>query len=195
MKAPDWLKGDIITGLLTIIGTIVGTEVLKREQEKEKPTAGEAIGIALNKMFQLDRGEFLHGLNLINSSTNGGVEALLKLFNELESKNGLISVAGKWYREEWVTRKLLMIPPKYRATEYPWLSALLEQDQGRIQFFSKLEILNNDGWLQIIRQIKAIVKEKMEKMPIAKTDFKKLDRKTAKLINRLDHWLDTKGVR
>jgi len=160
MKISDWLKGDVITGVITgFVGAITGAKIAEKNREgsTEKSNHAEKIGIALNEMFALNRGEFLHELRFINTSTNGGVNAIIDLFKKAEKSGGLIKIEGKIYREEWITRKLLMIPPKYRATEYPWLNELLEQNKR--EFFTQLEILNNDGWLQIMRQIKAIIEK------------------------------------
>lgn len=172
------LVPDFVTG---VVAAFAGAKIAAADKDKE-PSTAKNLGYSIGQVLALDRGEFLHELRVINARTQGGLESLIKLFDKLEKGNGLIKIGKRWYREEWITRKLLMIPPKYRSSEYPWLNDLLEQSP--VQFFAKLELLNNDGWVQILRQATEITKNGLREIDNSQT-VKRLNKRLRRVRNEL----------
>lgn len=176
-----WMEILVPDFLMGTIAAIVGVKLAQEDKTPAQKTAA-TLGSKIGEVLAFDRGHFLHELRVINTATHGGIQPLIDLFDKIERNGGLIKIRGKWRREEWIARKLLLIPPEYRQTDYPWLAKLLKNDP--VQFFSKLEILNNDGWVQIIRQVKVMAGE-LVKNPAVKNVWAELDNRAQNIANQL----------
>ena len=171
MKISEGAKafvGDVVFG---IAAAFIGSKMAEKDEKKEnggdaKPKKpGEVIGDRLGrrlKDMQFDRGMFLHELHTINVATNGGIQAIIDLYDELERKN-FITVGGKHYSENWVGRRLMDIEQKYRSTEYVLLNDVL-LDKGREAFFAQLEILHDNKFQQEAQKFLAVAKDKFQEL-------------------------------
>ncbi len=169
------------------VGAWAGSELAEMRGEKgEKPTVGEMVGVALAKRYALDRAAFLRMLHEIDVRTKGGLKAILNLYQK-ELKGRQYVVVGrrrKW--EEWITRRLLVIPVRNRETEYRRLNDILKKN--RAAFFAELEILNNDGWQQDAAEVCLRVKAGGKKV------LRASDNEIANVTRVLRLWLAKKGV-
>lgn len=161
MAIPHILK--VILGWLGDFSAVLIGEKVASSTDKDKSAADHTTSVieAARKLAEtekFDRQGFLLELGVINTdTTTDELRPIFDLFHELWKKKGVIFVGrGKLrrsYRENQIGHLLQMVPIDQRQTEYVRLARLLAAD--REEFFSQLEILNNDRIQQFARQFLA----------------------------------------
>ena len=167
MAVPTWLSA---LGHFTsdVVGTMLGIQVAETRGK-----AAEAAGKELRRVLMPDREDIMKEILYLGEDAKNLHDLLV------EAEHGFVEVEGKRYRENWIINMLLKVDSKDRGWVFRMLNEVLSQD--RKDFFTHLEILHNDGWLQYLRLAKIVVEEKMGEV---KTKLPKF----SDVVERVDRW-------
>lgn len=134
-----------------VLGGFIGARLVGDLREKATEEAAKEV----QRVLSPDREDVLKDLLRLGDEA----AAILKLIGEA-NREGFVTVQERRYTENWIVNMLLKIEPKDRAWVYPILNAVLALN--REEFFTLLEVLHNDGFLQWMQVLRAVVKEKLQ---------------------------------
>ncbi len=169
MAVPTWLSA---LGHFTsdVVGTMFGIQVAETRKK-----AAEVAGTELKRALMPDREDVMKEILYLGDEAKALHELLVEA-NEL----GFVVSEGKRRAESWIVNMLLKVDPRDRSWVFRMLNEALAE-QGRKEFFTHLETLHNDGWLQYLRLAKIVAGEKMGKV---KAKLPKL----GDVVEQVDHW-------
>jgi len=153
-KKKWWKKvfgGDV---LAAIAGGLLGA---KLAETNLKAKVLEEVGNGIRKQLTPNREEVMKELLLLDE--NGA--ALVELLEEANNKR-FFPLGKKRYPENWIINMLLKIPLEDRPWVYPILNRICKKN--REKFFTHLEILCNDGFLQWAVVSKESIKDGLKKI-------------------------------
>ncbi len=183
------LKDFGISFVGDVIASFAAHNLAHRGQDKddngEKSTPAEVAGRLIRQKLEemkFDRGEFLHELRVINARTGEEIKPIIDLFNEFEKNRGILWIGGRLYRENWVGKMLMEVPPEHRTENYRWLAETLST--SREDFFAMLEILNDDKLQQIVRQLFVQAKQFADDHKIS-DKLERADKSVASLLDSI----------
>lgn len=193
-------------------GHLIGTGVEGLFDKKDGKTTAQAVGTAIGQAAKRmaeerrkTRQGFLHELRIVNRRTHDGCAAILDLFKEFNRGRNVIWVDfgthRKPYREGWTENKLRSIPPEERDAEWPILDRELQT--GRPEFFTSLEILNDDEWRQRMTELRMrlgesraaqVIGQAATALDAAATDATPGAMQVVQNINALRDWLRNQAL-
>lgn len=173
MAVPTWLSalGHFASD---VVGTMLGIQVTE-----ERRKAAEIAGTELKRVLMPDREDVMKEILYLGDEA----KSLFDLLTEAE--HGFIEMEGKRYAENWIINMLLKVDAEDRGWVFRILNEVLEV-QGREEFFTHLEILHNDGWLQYLKLVKAEVGEVIESVKEKLPGSKELKRRLGSVDEALN---------
>lgn len=151
MPVPSWLSALGHFGS-DILGGIIGARL---GESAGRAQLGAEIKARLEKVLVIpDREDVMK--ELLRLEREGA--AIVRLLNRANAARGIVKVGDKYYTENFIISMLLKVEPQDREWVFSFLNGILERSEG--EFFTQLEILHNDGYLQYLLVIKSVVGEK-----------------------------------
>lgn len=167
MPVPTWLSafGHFASDVL---GSALGISIVEGGARQKFEKAFEGLGKVVRDRFQVkeeDREEVMKELIRLQEEAEGNIAALIALLKRMEPQ-GFIRVnrpddrgrpRRRFYFEARLVNLLLGVDPPDRQWVYPYLSGVLERDQA--EFWAWLDIMDDDGWHQILMVAREIARE------------------------------------
>ncbi|OHA00637.1 MAG: hypothetical protein A3C11_01910 [Candidatus Sungbacteria bacterium RIFCSPHIGHO2_02_FULL_49_12] len=178
MHVPESVK--MLLGLGGDVGAAILGGHLGARWSEMKDDAKEAAMEALKRALILDREEVAKDLERYNCSK------ILALLVEMNQHGSRVRVGTKRYWEHWTILMLQSVEPQDREWYYPLLDA--ELGKSREEFFARLGILHNDGWLQWLKENSFALGDILERAGVNQASWDQLKRDFAPIAHDLDNW-------
>lgn len=178
MHIPETVK------TLLALGGDVGAAILGghlgAKWTEMKEDAKKAALESLKRALILDREEVAKDLERYNCTK------ILALLVDMNKNRGRIQVGTNRYWEHWTIMMLQSVEPRDRNWYYPLLDT--ELDKSREEFFARLAILHNDGWLQWLKENSFVIGEILAQAGVNRVNWDQLKQSVTPLKGDFDSW-------
>ena len=148
MPVPTWLSALGHFGS-DILGGILGARLSEPDWKRQ---VAVKIGEHAGKVVLPDREDIMKELLKLGEDS----DAIIALLTEAR-RNKFIQIGAKKYREGWIITTLLEVDPQDRRWVFEFLNSVCTR--SREDFFTLLEIINKDDWVQFMWMAGVYTKE------------------------------------